>query len=596
MSPKNCELMWKNLLHPTINKKAWKPEEDAHLKALAVASQEMNWDRVADELNTGRTGFICFLRYQQKHNRVYSKRKWSEAEDKWLIHLVTTTRINRFIPWSKVAYHMKNRTKEQCYQRYTYSLRSTLRKGFFTPEEDFMILIGVTLFGEQWAKIADFIPHRNAVQLHSRYNTFLKASFDDWKPEEDKMLLEHVRQLGTRAWVTIAQKIGNKTRTQCRNRFHAIYKHYLKDPSTFNLHNLKLQKSLQKKRQDKLFESMNRKLEKFLQNQSKAREEESKSGFRKTDRRGFHTTPDGIQIPMQDLHKFMVELKSELPTEPCEITLTGANPRPKPCDIVIDTKTMDKVKNEIGLLSTIKDRKGRAKKTVVNGKVVKSKGRPGLDRVSRNQRSTLERSLTKFFRPSKNVKVVRIRVPDYAASGTIMRELGDTLKYNDTLKVDKVNPIQMDEFGLQDQTLFDAYKVEMHKAKKDSVANIMGQSDTVAMPAPFMGGTFKTYAKKRKTVPPPNQPKPSFPVQIDSKLTINKSIFSNGMTVVPPCYPTLVGFRGLALHYKTLRIDAKLIPSNNYITSKNNALSDGLNAPLEHLEVNNHVAFDLGQP
>ena len=168
--------MWKNLLHPSINRGTWTPQEDAHLKALALASGYKNWDRIAEELGTNRTAFVCFMRYQQKHHQKLSKRKWTEAEDQWLKQLVELLRINRFIPWPKVAYFMKNRTKDQCYQRYTYSLKDSLRKGFFSEAEDYMIMVGVKIFGQQWAKIADFMPHRTAVQLHSRHNTFLRVS------------------------------------------------------------------------------------------------------------------------------------------------------------------------------------------------------------------------------------------------------------------------------------------------------------------------------------------------------------------------------------------------------------------------------------
>ena len=63
---------------------------------------------------------------------------------------------------------MDHRTKDQCYQRYMYSLRSVLRKGYFSDAEDFMILIGFKLFGENWAEIAKYMPSRTPMQIHSR--------------------------------------------------------------------------------------------------------------------------------------------------------------------------------------------------------------------------------------------------------------------------------------------------------------------------------------------------------------------------------------------------------------------------------------------
>jgi len=116
---------------------------------------------------------------------------------------------------------MDRRTKEQCFQRYTYSLRESLRKGPFTESEDFIVMTGVRIFGEaSWARIADFIPHRTAQQIHSRYNNFLKVNFDSWTPKDDFKLLELVKKHDAKNWVKVAKEFETKTRTQCRNRFY----------------------------------------------------------------------------------------------------------------------------------------------------------------------------------------------------------------------------------------------------------------------------------------------------------------------------------------------------------------------------------------
>ena len=114
---------------------------------------------------------------------------------------------------------MDHRTKDQCYQRYRFSLRDDLLKGAFSEQEDFMIMVGVKIFGENWAKIGDFMPNRTPMQLHSRYKTFLSVKFTDWSPREDYKLLELVKSLGTSDWVKVANGLPGKTRTQCRTRF-----------------------------------------------------------------------------------------------------------------------------------------------------------------------------------------------------------------------------------------------------------------------------------------------------------------------------------------------------------------------------------------
>ena len=74
-----------------------------------------------------------------------------------------------FFFFSKVAYYMQNRTKEQCYQRWTLSAKNGIRRGHFLEIEDFLIIIAVKLFGKNWAKISEIIPQRGPSQIHSRY-------------------------------------------------------------------------------------------------------------------------------------------------------------------------------------------------------------------------------------------------------------------------------------------------------------------------------------------------------------------------------------------------------------------------------------------
>ena len=62
------------------------------------------------------------------------------------------------------------------------------------------------------------------MQIHSRFNTFLKANFENWTQEEDLMLLACVRQKGTKDWRAIASEFQSRTRSQCRQRFYYIHK------------------------------------------------------------------------------------------------------------------------------------------------------------------------------------------------------------------------------------------------------------------------------------------------------------------------------------------------------------------------------------
>ncbi|CAB4057110.1 unnamed protein product [Lepeophtheirus salmonis] len=229
--------MWMNLIHPSINKKSWSKEEDEILLELAVSYYHKDWDAVARELNTNRPAYLCFVRYQRKHKILeFAHRKWSKEEDLRLCTLVKQCRIYNYIPWLKVSYYMSNgRSKDMCYQRYTFSISEEILKGRFKIEEDFIIILGVHVFGTEWNKIVRFLRNRTCTQVFSRYNSSLSSNLSPWTLKEDKTLLQTIKTMGTKNWKNISDILTSRTRYQCRRRFDAIYNVYRKDPKSFDL-------------------------------------------------------------------------------------------------------------------------------------------------------------------------------------------------------------------------------------------------------------------------------------------------------------------------------------------------------------------------
>ena len=138
-TPKQCELMWKNLLHPSINRGRWTAFEDGMLKKLASNTKGRLWDSIAEELSKARgpgtkeelvcetkkrtgesrtrglpflnhsylcpclPGLQCFVRYKQKFDKALNNRKWTKSEDEKLLNLVETCRLRGHVPWRKVS-------------------------------------------------------------------------------------------------------------------------------------------------------------------------------------------------------------------------------------------------------------------------------------------------------------------------------------------------------------------------------------------------------------------------------------------------------------------------------------------------------------
>ena len=100
-------------------------------------------------------------------------------------------------------------------------------------------------------------------------NPFLNANFQSWSQQEDLNLLQLVKEKGYRVWAEIAKNFENRTRSQCRNRFHEIYKKFQIHPNTFDLSKMKYlphdKMTLQGCRQKALYENLEKKVNLFLE-------------------------------------------------------------------------------------------------------------------------------------------------------------------------------------------------------------------------------------------------------------------------------------------------------------------------------------------
>ena len=174
----------------------------------------------------------------------------------------------------------------------------------------------------------------------------------------------------------------------------------------------------------------------------------------------------------------MVELKSQLPKEPCAVPLFGSNPRYN-VDYLVDDKSMARVKNEAKLIEA-RFLTGSTKRKKTTPWAI---GRPPVVDVKKFKRSTkgkMHVAILKYFRPAMFLRAPRLKserahiylwrlrrefifftlsaVNDVPASGIFMKDLGEALKFNDTLDLIKTNPIRVDEFDQTVQSVIDAYQ------------------------------------------------------------------------------------------------------------------------------------------
>ncbi|XP_015449745.1 snRNA-activating protein complex subunit 4 [Pteropus alecto] len=212
---------WQNWEHPSINKQEWSRQEVGQLKAIAAQHGHLEWQKIAEELGTGRSAFQCLQKLQQ-HSKASRRKEWTEQEDRMLTQLVQEMRVGSHIPYRKIVYYMEGRDSMQLIYRWTKSLDPSLKKGFWAPEEDAKLLRAVAKYGEQdWFKIRAEVPGRSDAQCRDRYLRRLHFSLKKgrWNPKEEEKLTELIEKHGVGHWAKIASELPHRSGSQCLSKW-----------------------------------------------------------------------------------------------------------------------------------------------------------------------------------------------------------------------------------------------------------------------------------------------------------------------------------------------------------------------------------------
>ncbi|XP_077942667.1 snRNA-activating protein complex subunit 4 isoform X1 [Gasterosteus aculeatus] len=209
---------WQNFLHPSISKTKWSKEEVQQLKEISRRHGERDWETIATELGTGRTAFLCLQTFQRFVSDSLKNGTWTPDEDALLRELVDKMRIGNFIPYTQMSYFMEGRDPAQLIYRWNQVLDPSLKRGFWTKEEDQLLLNAVSRFGERdWWKIRFEVPGRTDSGCRDRYYDCLKAEtkrgpFDQ---QEKDLLVLLLEKHGVGRWAKIAAEIPHRNDAQC---------------------------------------------------------------------------------------------------------------------------------------------------------------------------------------------------------------------------------------------------------------------------------------------------------------------------------------------------------------------------------------------
>ncbi|KAJ6217521.1 hypothetical protein RDWZM_008678 [Blomia tropicalis] len=140
------------------------------------------------------------------------RKKWTPEEDTNLIELIKIHGLK----WTKIANYMKGRNGQQCAGRWNNVLDPKILKGSWTSEEDEKLEKLIKKYGSKWSIIAQNMGNRSSLQCRDRWNLLLNKknneSKRDWTSEEDKKLLELVKEHGNN-WKKITKETESRTWT-----------------------------------------------------------------------------------------------------------------------------------------------------------------------------------------------------------------------------------------------------------------------------------------------------------------------------------------------------------------------------------------------
>ncbi|OHT16536.1 Myb-like DNA-binding domain containing protein [Tritrichomonas foetus] len=162
-------------------------------------------------------------RARYKTNNCVKNVKWTKAEDELLIKIMSQKdRPN----YSKMVDSFVGKTGQQIAERWDKVLNPNLVKGSWTRHEDEIIIQYVKENGTRnWRNLCSLLPGRIGKQCRERWRNHLDPSINHspWTEEEDEMLRKLHREFGNK-WVKISSLMKDRSDNAIKNRWNSTLK------------------------------------------------------------------------------------------------------------------------------------------------------------------------------------------------------------------------------------------------------------------------------------------------------------------------------------------------------------------------------------
>lgn len=161
-------------------------------------------------------------------NNNYHTGKWTQEEDDNLVKLVKKYGMKR---WKEISENMISRSPVQCLHRWTKILKPGLKKGSWTIEEDKKLLEWIRIEGPtKWSVCSEYIQGRSGKQCRERWFNTLNPNLKkgNWTPYEDYIICQQFKEYGSK-WSKMSSFLPGRTENSIKNRFYSTLRRLASD-------------------------------------------------------------------------------------------------------------------------------------------------------------------------------------------------------------------------------------------------------------------------------------------------------------------------------------------------------------------------------